>query len=107
MPCRENQVQDLSDNVEGQEGLLSDKDIGSIVQKTIPIAPPMPEDLYHLFSNEDEVEDSGLPEIYSNENKLPSGQLCRLDTSVTVDEETEGTTDQVNLKNVLERNISC
>lgn len=107
MLCRENQGQDLTDNVERQEGLLSDKDIGSIVQKTSPIAPLMPEDLYHIFSKEDEVEDSGLPEIYSKENKLPSGQMCRLDTSVTVDEETEGTTDQVNLKNVLERKISC
>ncbi|KAL8482607.1 hypothetical protein ACS0TY_028684 [Phlomoides rotata] len=46
------------------------------------------------FSNEDEVEDNGLPEFYSKENELSSSQLCRLDTSVTVDEETEATTDQ-------------
>lgn len=90
------QRQGLSDNnVEREEGLLSDEDIGFTMQKMCPIAQKMPEDLLQLFSNEDEIEYSGLPEIYSKENELSSSQLYRLDTSVTV-EETEGATDQVN-----------
>ncbi|KAI3464411.1 hypothetical protein Pfo_021074 [Paulownia fortunei] len=76
---RNDQVQTLSDTMEGLERLFSDEDLGSSMHKMSPTAPLMPEDLYNSFSNKEEVENNSSPGIYNQENELSSSQLSQFE----------------------------
>ncbi|KAL6525212.1 hypothetical protein OROMI_030805 [Orobanche minor] len=99
MSCRNNQVESLSDNLEGIERLFSDEDFSSSKRSTTLVAPLMPLDLYDsvtvdVESLSDNLE--GIERLFSDEDFSSSKQsttlvapLMPLDLydSVTVDVE--------------------
>lgn len=89
----------LPENECGQ--CLSDKMEGLALSKEAP----MPDNSYHTSSENDEVENIFSPEMCNKENENSSSHLCPLNALFTVDKETEGVTDQVHVKNLLEK--SC
>lgn len=66
---------------------------------------PIPEDSYHTSSENDEVKNNFSPEMCNKENEISSSHLCSLNALFTVDRETEGVTDQVNVSNLFDK--SC
>ncbi|KAL6515641.1 hypothetical protein OROHE_018675 [Orobanche hederae] len=69
MSYRNNQVESLSDNLEGIERLFSDEDFSSSKQSTTLVAPLMPLDLYDSITGEslsDNLE--GIERLFSDED---------------------------------------
>ncbi|KAL6492825.1 hypothetical protein OROGR_032584 [Orobanche gracilis] len=87
MSYRNNQVESLSDNLEGIERLFSDEDFSSSKQSTTLVAPLMPLDLYDSVTLE-EIEKNSSPGLYGEENegrfeKENSTPVAHLETTET------------------------